>query len=594
MKKFKFIKVINGYKFVFKEIKNAGITIFLLSFFAVLISGSASVFTSYILKNIISITENILKIQSETPYIYLFSFILIYTAFNIFRSTLHRFNMTANRILGMHLSQNIKEKIVKKIENVSHKFFYNPEFQNEYTSVLSSSQSEPMQLITSTFYSVANIIQIFEIFIILVKCNSMALLILSTFLLFNVVIQFKIQSKYVNIWSLQSESMRKNSYYFGVMTQKETLKEMQVFNMYGYFIKKMRSAFADNISIWKKFGKKEIIQNLLGQMLSCIGIVISIFYLIISSIKRQSPIADVVFYLNLMFSFQSVCNSLTDEVSVGYKGILFIDKLLNFLNKDFSIKSGNVTLKSKQNHILEFRNVSFKYPGNNEYSLKNVNFKIKSGENVCLVGLNGCGKSTLINLILRLYDPTEGNIYFDRVDIKKFNIKGYRSNIAPIFQEYQRYSIPVKDYISLGDVSKNENLFEIKEAARLSNSFDFIDNLPEGFNTMLTKKFDFSGIELSGGQWQRLAISRVFFSKAPILIFDEPTSSLDVISEKEVFKKICKVRNKLVILVTHRISYAKYADKIVFMDKGKILNSGTHLELLRNCKGYRAMLKAEG
>ena len=111
---------------------------------------------------------------------------------------------------------------------------------------------------------------------------------------------------------------------------------------------------------------------------------------------------------------------------------------------------------------------------------------------------------------------------------------------------------------------------------------------------MLTKKFDFSGIELSGGQWQRLAISRVFFSKAPILIFDEPTSSLDVISEKEVFKKICKVRNKLVILVTHRISYAKYADKIVFMDKGKILNSGTHLELLRNCKGYRAMLKAEG
>ena len=295
-----------------------------------------------------------------------------------------------------------------------------------------------------------------------------------------------------------------------------------------------------------------------------------------------------------MLFFQSVCNSLTDEVSVGYKGILFIDKLLNFLNKDFSIKSGNVTLKSKQNHILEFRNVSFKYPGNNEYSLKNVNFKIKSGENVCLVGLNGCGKSTLINLILRLYDPTEGNIYFDGVDIKKFNIKGYRSNIAPIFQEYQRYSIPVKDYISLGDVSKNENLFEIKEAARLSNSFDFIDNLPEGFNTMLTKKFDFSGIELSGGQWQRLAISRVFFSKAPILIFDEPTSSLDVISEKEVFKKICKVRNKLVILVTHRISYAKYADKIVFMDKGKVLNSGTHLELLRNCKGYRAMLKAEG
>ena len=212
MKKFKFIKVINGYKFVFKEIKNAGITIFLLSFFAVLISGSTSVVTSYILKNVISITENILKRQAEVPYIYLLLFIFLYAAFNIFRSTLHRFNMTANRILGMHLSQSIKEKIVKKIENVSHKFFYNPKFQNEYASVLSSSQSEPMQLITSTFYSVANIIQIFEIFIILVKCNSMALLILSAFLLFNVVIQFKIQSKYVNIWSLQSESMRKNSY----------------------------------------------------------------------------------------------------------------------------------------------------------------------------------------------------------------------------------------------------------------------------------------------------------------------------------------------------------------------------------------------
>ena len=590
-----FKKIFNGYKFVFKQIKTVGVWTLPVYFLSVIISGSSSVITSYILKSIISILENTFSSKSKLPYTYLFFFILLYAVFNIFENTLHRFNITSNRILGMHLSQNVKREIVKKISNIEHKIFYNPNFQNNYTSVLSSSQSEPIQLIMSTFYSIVSLIQIIEIILILIKFNFIALLILILFLSANMFLQFKIQHKYVDVWDLQSKSMRENSYYFHVMTNSESLKEMQVFWMYDYFSKKMKQTFSNNIRIWKEFGTKEVLQNAFGQMFSCIGVIVSVFYLITDATKYNCSIADFVFYLNLVFNFQNVCKNLIQEISVGYKGILFIDKLLDFLKMDNAIKCGTIAIIKNRNSTLEFKNVSFKYPGNNKNSLENINLKLEKGQKVCLIGKNGCGKSTLVNLILRLYDPTGGKIFLNGIDIKNYSVKEYRKNILPIFQDYQRYAIPIKDYISCGTVDRyrDSDIKNLKMATKLSCALDFINVLPSEFDTMLTKRFDFSGSELSGGQWQKLAISRVFFNKAPILIFDEPTSSLDHFSEKFVFEEIGKIKNKLVIFITHRMSTIKYADKIVFMDRGKVLGVGSHFDLLKNCKNYKKLFDAQ-
>lgn len=588
-------KLFYTYGFLFKGIRTVGTCTLLLYSFSVLVSGSSSVFTSYILKNIVSVLENAFNNKYTLHYLSLLIFISIYTGFNIFESALNRFNMATNRILGMHLSQNIKIKIVKKIQNIEHKIFYNPDFQNDYTSVLSSSYSEPMQLVTSTFHSIVSIIQISEIVFIMVKFNFAVLLIFSPFLFIDTVIQFKTQHKYISIWDLQSKSMRKYSYYFNTMTKNESLKELQTFEMYDYFSEKMHRAFLDNVLIWKEFGKKEILRNICGQLFTCIGLTMSVFYLTVNAIKHNCSIADFVFYLNLIFNFQIVCRRLIQEASIGYKGVLFINKLMDFLKMNNHIKCGKISIVKDKAAILEFKNVSFRYPGNREYSVENINLKFEKGQKVCIVGENGCGKSTLINLILRMYEPNEGKILLNNIDIAKYDLSEYRGNILPIFQNFQKYAISLKDYISLKDTDEcsSKILENLKKATKLSNALNFIDSLPEGFDTILTKTFDLSGLELSGGQWQRLVISRVFFSKAPILIFDEPTSSLDPISEKSVFEKIYEIKDKLIIFITHRTSNLKYADKIVFMHQGRVLAIGTHSELLNNCSLYEKLINTQ-
>ena len=587
-------KLIKGYVFAFRESKSAGMWVLVLSFVAVLVSGAVPIVTSYILKNVVAILEIALKNKGYLSYSHLLLFISGYAAFTVFYGALRSVNMVANRILGMYLAQSIKEKIVKKIENVSHKIFYNPEFQNEYTSILTGSQSEPLRLMSSTFYLAINIIQIAGIFLVLFKHDYLPLVVLCVFLLLNMFIQFKVQSEYVNVWSLQSKSMRKLSYFFDKMTKNETLKEMQIFNLYGYFIKNMQDAFKENILVWKKFGRTEVAQNITGQLFACVGLVIAIFYLVISSVNKNCSLADCVFYINLMLNLQNICDGMVRELADGYRSILFIDRLLNFLNVDCAVKGGQLIPKDKTVHTLVFCNVSFKYPGNENYALRNINFEITSGEKACLVGCNGCGKTTVINLILRIYDPTEGTILLDGVDIKNYSVKEYRKIITPIFQDFQKYAIPIKNYIAFSNIENFDNYERMNNAVAITGASDFIDKATNRFDANLTKLFDWLGLELSLGEWQRLAISRVFFSDASLLIFDEPTSSLDVEVEAKIYNQIQKLgKDKIVIFVSHRLYAVEDSSKIIYLEKGNILGVGKHDELIHSCVGYRNLYEKQ-
>lgn len=235
--------------------------------------------------------------------------------------------------------------------------------------------------------------------------------------------------------------------------------------------------------------------------------------------------------------------------------------------------------------------MSFKYPYSEKYALKNINFTISVGEKIALVGQNGCGKTTIINLILRLYDPTDGEILLDNINIKDYDYQEYLKMFSVVFQDYQTYSFKLTDYISAGDKENAENLLKIKHMAAMTTADRFIEKTSRSWESNLTTRFDKNGLELSGGQWQKLAVARALYSDAPILILDEPTSAMDAISESYIYENIEK--QKTAIFISHRMYSSKIATKIIYMENSKIKNIGTHDDLMKNSRGYKKLFEEQ-
>jgi ABC-type multidrug transport system fused ATPase/permease subunit len=232
-------------------------------------------------------------------------------------------------------------------------------------------------------------------------------------------------------------------------------------------------------------------------------------------------------------------------------------------------------------HTIEFKNVSFRYPGTDRDVIKNVSLTIRPGETAVLVGLNGAGKTTFIKLLTRLYDPTEGEIFLDGRDLREYDVKDLYSMFGIIFQDFGKYAVSVSENIEFGDVHRERGREDIVNAAVSANADEFIDKLPDGYDTPLMRYFEPNGIELSIGQWQKLAIARAFYSTSDILILDEPTASLDPIAEQEIFNQFDKLReDKTTIFVSHRLSSATMASKIIVLEYGELIEEGTHKELM--------------
>jgi len=286
---------------------------------------------------------------------------------------------------------------------------------------------------------------------------------------------------------------------------------------------------------------------------------------------------------------------------VGYATRLFEQNL--YVSYFFEVLELPKIIKEKKPGILfdeirppkiEFKNVSFSYAGGPEI-LKNISFKIEPGEHLAIVGPNGAGKTTIIRLLLRFYDPDKGNILINDVDLKEMRLSNWYKFVSILFQDFVKFSLTIKDNILLGDIRAiDEN--KMKDAAVKSGAIDFIDKLPKKYDSRLGKRFDDS-VELSQGQWQKLALARMFYEAAPLLILDEPTSAIDTEAEAEIFDNINKVyKDKGLLLISHRFSTVRSADKIIVLQNGQITEEGNHVSLMEKNQVYARMFRkqAEG
>jgi ATP-binding cassette subfamily B protein len=280
-------------------------------------------------------------------------------------------------------------------------------------------------------------------------------------------------------------------------------------------------------------------------------------------------------------NFQGVLDSLSDL----YEHHLFINTLFDFLAYKPQIVAPErpVALEvpvGSGGLDIEFRNVSFTYPGKSEPALKNISFTLRAGESIALVGQNGAGKTTLVKLLTRLYDPTEGEILVGGRNIKEYDPRELRGQIGVIFQDYVQYHLPARENIGIGRVAEIENRPLVELAARKSGADAVIARLDEGYEAMLGRWFE-KGVDLSGGEWQKIALARAFMRDAPILILDEPTSALDAQAEYDIFQRFRHLTaGRTVIFISHRFSTVRLADRIFVIEQGAVIEHGSHKNLL--------------
>ena len=586
--------IVKVYLFIFKRILHLEKWLLLVSLFSTIFLGTLPTIVSYIFKLIIFGLEtnfNTNKVNSI-----LLTLCLIYAFFIVLKELVSICRSSIYRLTCQSLVFDMQNIILEKFKKIDFKVFFTQRFQNLYFNILKNCNSEYFYMVTATISLLSLVIELISILIILLYFDFKIVILLIIFAVPSVLIRCKTQEKFIDTIKKNTNNERKNTYLFDILTNKNFLKEIRLFNLESYFGKQRLSIFKIIINQWKKFGRNEFLKLCFAQLFSLIGLFITNYKIIFSTYCGEITIADFVFYGGIILSFQNTISQLVFQLAECYRGILFITQLFDFFSleeiKNYDIQENSLHIKNIRNHVIEFKNVSFRYCISNNLVLKDINLKFNYGEKICIIGKNGCGKSTLINLLLRYYSPTAGQILLDGENIGSYNLAEYKKLYSGIYQDFQRYSTSIKNFISFSDIEREDESDNIKKAAKKSFSDEFIENSSMKYDSDLTRTFNREGLELSGGQWQKLALARVFFSENPILIFDEPTSSLDPVSEKAVFEEIGKIKDQTIIFVTHRMSNLKYADKIAFMDQGQILGFGKHTDLLQKCEKYRKLFES--
>lgn len=321
-------------------------------------------------------------------------------------------------------------------------------------------------------------------------------------------------------------------------------------------------------------------------------------FIILKAVAGLVTIGDLTFLAGSFSRLRSQLQTVFSRFSNITRSAMYLQDYFEFIDMDFSedepeqYKEGPKEFK----HSIRFEKVSFRYPQSETNVLTNISFELMKGEKLALVGENGAGKTTLIKLLLRLYDPTGGQIFMDGVPVQDYRKQDYQKMLGAIFQDFVKYYLTAKINIAVGNIDEEQNLDKIKNAAVQSLANDVIEGLPKGYEQGLGRRFR-KGAELSGGQWQKIALARAYMSDAPIIILDEPTSALDARAESQVFQRfIALTEDRTSIIISHRFSTVRMADRILVLQHGQILELGTHEELLAKPQLYAELfeLQAEG
>ncbi len=559
------------------------------------INGVLPIFGTYITAQIINkLAEGLPQGEAVFTAIgILFVYQFIYLFLNRVTSDINRMVMNLS---GELVTNHIRRKIMRKAKSIDVQCFDLPEFYEKLENANREAGMRPIQILNSTLSVVSNIISMVGYIAVLISISVLAPLLVGVLALPYAIVNFVYRKKTVRYMFRRSKARRQMNYYSSSIVNKDMVKEMRLLGIADDFEKRYDEVFKDYFKGLKRIMIEEGVWNVVFGLLRIVANCVLFYFIATLAMNKSIQVGDYSFYTGALSAIGTGITTLISGTATVYEGTLFIDNLMSFMKHKSEVVSPEAPVipKTETGHTIEFKDVGFRYPGTEKFVLKNFNFKLENGETVSLVGLNGAGKTTIIKLLTRLYDPTEGTIYLDGIDIKEYDVKKLYSLFGIVFQDFGRYAVSVKENIAYGDINKIVDEENIRNAAVQSNAIEYIEKLPEGFETPLMRFFEEEGTELSVGQWQKLAVARAFYSDADILILDEPTASLDALAEQEIFRQFDKLRSgKTTLFVSHRLSSAVDADRIVVIKEGRIIEEGNHKKLMSENGEYAKMFSAQ-
>ena len=586
--------------YIVKLVWEAKKSLMFIMIFMAAFNGVSPVISAYVSANLLNNVAKALSLTEPTFEVIctaLLPAMLLQFGYMFLVSLVNSVSNMVTRISSEVVTNHVKCKIMNKAKEIDIASFDMPDFYEKFENASREAGMRPIEVIRSSFNIVSTLISAISFVIILATVAWFAPVIVILLSLPSAIITFWFRKKNFRYMRFRSKERRQMAYYSDMLVNKDMVKELRLFGLSDTFIFNYNKVFNHYFSGIKKLISDESIWNVVISLVTTIVNCALFFFIAYTVTIGNGQIGDYSIYTGALTSIATCVATLVATTSSIYEGTLFIDNMIVFMNEKRRITPILPQGRRVERHIghtIEFRNVSFRYPGTEREVLKNISFTVRPGDTVVLVGLNGAGKTTLLKLLTRLYDPTSGCILLDGKDIREYNIEELYSMYGAIFQDFGKYAFSVTDNIHFGEVSKPLDDGEIKEAAKASSADEFISNLPIGYDTPLMRIFEQSGIELSIGQWQKLAIARAFYSDSDILILDEPTASLDAIAEQEIFNQFDKLRgDKTTFFVSHRLSSATIASKILVLENGELIEEGDHAELMDKKGSYYKLFSTQ-
>ena len=579
----------------FKEIWNINKGLFIISAICRLIAALLPVVILWIGKEIVD--EILLHIELSNPdYTRLWTYVAVEFGLIILSELFGRAISLTDGLLGDEYNIATSVKIIKKTNQINISQLEDPDYYDKLERARTQTTGR-VGLLSNVLAQAQSIITITSLIVGLIYFEPLLIILLVLSIIPAFINEIKFSQQQYSLARSWTSERRELDYLRFIGANNKTAKEIKLFGLTDFVVNRFKNLSNSYYLLNRKLSIRRASLGFLFNVLGTVAYYGAYVFIIFRVLTGVITLGELTF---LSGSFNRLMKSLQDffaRFTRISESALYLKDYFDFIDMEVEDQSQETEPLPKSIEIgFEFRNVRFAYPESNSEVLKGVNFTLKAGEKMAFVGQNGAGKTTLIKLMLRFYEPTSGEILLDGININQFNKAEYQEYFGVIFQDFFRYEFTLRENIAIGHIDEVENLEKIKTAAQLSLANEVVGDLEFGYEQQLGRRFS-NGVELSGGQWQKVALARAYMKNAKVMILDEPTSALDAKAESEVFTRfIGLTESKTSIIISHRFSTVRQADKIVVLKEGKILEVGTHIELMQNKLLYSELftLQAEG